>query len=336
MSIEVLQLRLFLEVIDAGSVSGAARRANIVQSALSRRMQLLEYSVGASIFIRHADGIHLTSAGQRLQHYAERILDEYDKLEEEFGRIDTAPVREIRLGITKTAASLFTGLLAIGIHKHLPNIRLRVVEGASESMHEWLLSREVDFALMTTWRANSSFELLPLWRETLFLVMPPDTEGDLESAIRGAETLPFIITNHSEGILEVLDHLSKKLGRNFRGGFEMNALPSVKRMVQRGAAFTLLPYYAISEEMAANQVRALPLPQFHITRHLVRRTGTPLLAAGRNFTSILARELSQQLQAGEWAKSLLTAGDLTWSRYPCSDPPAADAPAEAPSLEWRS
>lgn len=315
MSIEVLQLRLFLEVIAAGSVSGAARRANIVQSALSRRMQMLEYSVGTSIFLRHSDGIHLTKAGERLRHYAERILTEYDKLEEEFGRIDTTAPREIRLGITKTVASFFTEQLVIGIYKQLPSIRLRVVEGTSDSMHEWLLSREIDFALMTSWRESSSFEFLPLWRETLFLVMPPDTQGDFEAAIRGSQSLPFILTNHSEGILEIIDRLSQQFGRRFRGGFDMDALHSIKRMVRHSAAFTLLPYHAISEEIESQQVRAFPMPDYHIVRHMVRRTGTPLLSAGRQFTSILTQVLLQS-QNSQWHEPLVDATNLGWSPYP--------------------
>jgi LysR family transcriptional regulator, nitrogen assimilation regulatory protein len=316
MSIEVLQLRLFLEVVAAGSVSGAARRVNIVQSALSRRMQMLEYAVGSSIFLRHTDGIHLTKAGQRLQHHAERILAEYDKLEEEFGRISTTAPREIKLGITKTAASFFTEQLVIGIHNQLPDIRMRVVEGTSDSMHEWLLSREIDFALMTSWRASTAFEFLPLWRETLFVVMPPETQGDFAAAVRGSTSLPFILTNHSEGILEIIERLSQQFGRSFRGGFDMDALPSIKRMVRNSAAFTLLPYHAISEEIELKQVRAFPLPDFHIVRHIVRRTGTPLLSAGRHFTSILSNVLLQQPQDSPWCKPLVDANNLGWSPHP--------------------
>ena len=59
-------LRIFLAVADAGSLSGAARRLKVSQPTLSRRIAEMEYALGDALFIRKNQGISLTKTGTRL------------------------------------------------------------------------------------------------------------------------------------------------------------------------------------------------------------------------------------------------------------------------------
>ena len=56
-------LRLFLAVARAGSISGAARLLGVQHSTVSRRLRQLEASMGARLVDRQADGYRLTPAG---------------------------------------------------------------------------------------------------------------------------------------------------------------------------------------------------------------------------------------------------------------------------------
>lgn len=59
-------LRIFLAVADAGSLSGAARRLKLSQPTLSRRIAEMEYGLGDALFVRKNQGISLTKTGARL------------------------------------------------------------------------------------------------------------------------------------------------------------------------------------------------------------------------------------------------------------------------------
>ena len=59
-------LRIFLAVCDAGSLSGAARRLKVSQPTLSRRIAEMEYGLGEPLFVRKNQGISLTKIGKRL------------------------------------------------------------------------------------------------------------------------------------------------------------------------------------------------------------------------------------------------------------------------------
>ncbi|WP_256568218.1 LysR family transcriptional regulator [Bradyrhizobium sp. CCGUVB14] len=64
-------LRIFLAVCDAGSMSGAARRLKVSQPTLSRRIAEMEYGLGEPLFVRKNQGITLTKTGMRLMPAAQ-------------------------------------------------------------------------------------------------------------------------------------------------------------------------------------------------------------------------------------------------------------------------
>ena len=59
-------VRIFLAVAEAGSVSGAARQLRLGQPTISRRLAEMEQAIGSRLFARGVGGATLTSAGERL------------------------------------------------------------------------------------------------------------------------------------------------------------------------------------------------------------------------------------------------------------------------------
>ena len=320
MRIELFQLRLFLEVAAAGSISAAARRVNIVQSALSRRMQTLEQAINTPLFVRHAGGMSLTEAGLKLKEHAERILADYSLLEEDLEQLGNASLGDVRLGIARSLASLIYAVVGSDIPKLVSGIRIHVMEATGVTLHRWLLSRKVDLAIMTGWRQESAFEYYPLWRERLFLVLPPQTRGDLGEALESVKHLPFIGVPVSNDLLQAAAAALSAHGLDVRPGLEIDSIPSVMKLIQRGDGFTLLPYFALPEGPFDGAVRVIPLP-VTLARFLVRHSSTPLQGQARKFMSLLPKVLLQQVTDCEWVEPMTqTKG---WSRM--LDTPSCEA-----------
>ena len=68
------QLRIFLTIVDTGSFTKAAGRVFKTQSAVSMQMRRLEERVGKQLFIKDGRGNRLTAEGEKLMHYARRII----------------------------------------------------------------------------------------------------------------------------------------------------------------------------------------------------------------------------------------------------------------------
>ncbi|WP_425623857.1 LysR family transcriptional regulator [Agrobacterium radiobacter] len=79
---EIEDLRIFVEVADAGGVSSAALRLGISKSMISRRVTRLEEQLGAQLFARTTRGIALTEAGATFRDYAARTSSELDLVRE--------------------------------------------------------------------------------------------------------------------------------------------------------------------------------------------------------------------------------------------------------------
>ncbi|WP_336972481.1 LysR family transcriptional regulator [Sphingobium aromaticiconvertens] len=78
MSVDVEELRTFVEVADAGGVSPAARRLGIAKSIVSRRLLRLEDDLGVQLLVRTTRGAALTEAGVLFREHAARICAEID------------------------------------------------------------------------------------------------------------------------------------------------------------------------------------------------------------------------------------------------------------------
>ena len=69
------QISTFVEVAHAGSFSRAAQRLYRTQPAVSTQVRLLEKQCGQALFVRHARQVELTTAGQILLGYGERLRE---------------------------------------------------------------------------------------------------------------------------------------------------------------------------------------------------------------------------------------------------------------------
>jgi DNA-binding transcriptional LysR family regulator len=91
------QLSLFLDVLETGSFSAAARRHPLTPSAVARRIDALERSLGSSLFTRSTHAVRATPAGLAFAERARRILAELHLARAEAVSLSSAPEGLIRI-----------------------------------------------------------------------------------------------------------------------------------------------------------------------------------------------------------------------------------------------
>jgi DNA-binding transcriptional LysR family regulator len=144
---ELNELRIFLAVAHAGGVTRAAEQLNYVQSNVTARIRQLEESLGVPLFHRRSRGMLLTSHGEQLRGYAERIVQLALEAEQAVREQGEVGGRLVIGSVESTAAVRLPELLA-QYHQLYPQVELCLKTATSEETLQRLLDYQVDGAFV--------------------------------------------------------------------------------------------------------------------------------------------------------------------------------------------
>lgn len=136
-------MRLFIRVADAGSFSKAASDLGLGQPTVSRRIQDLEASLDAALFLRTTRSLSLTEAGERFYKRAADILADFDDAEAEARGLDHEPIGLLRISCVSSMARLVIGPRIASFMKLYPHVRVDVL---TDDAYTDLVGEGVDLA----------------------------------------------------------------------------------------------------------------------------------------------------------------------------------------------
>jgi DNA-binding transcriptional LysR family regulator len=140
-------MRMFIAVVEEGSVTAAARRLHISQPALSQAMAALERGLGLELLVRHRTGVQLTDAGATLLAESRAVLARHDQALAALSRRD-APGDVLRLGIPlELPPDLLPGPLATLGAAH-PETRVQARHASTAAQLDALRRGELDVGLV--------------------------------------------------------------------------------------------------------------------------------------------------------------------------------------------
>lgn len=140
-------LSTFVQVARSGSLSAAALRVGRTQSAVTMQMQRLERICGRSLLHRGGGGVRLTSGGERLLDYAERILGLHDEAVAAF--LDDGLRGSVVFGCPEDYLIAFFPALLHGFGRKHGQVEIRVVAAPSDRLRGMLHLKQVDLALLS-------------------------------------------------------------------------------------------------------------------------------------------------------------------------------------------
>lgn len=137
-------IRLFLAVVEGGSLSAAARRLRVAQPTVSRRVAELEGRLAEPLFARTVEGASLTPFGERLVEPARRMAEAAGELARLAERTDAKPEGVVRITAAPGLAYDFVVPFAAALRGELPGVQLEMI---STLAYLDLARREADLAL---------------------------------------------------------------------------------------------------------------------------------------------------------------------------------------------
>lgn len=306
---DMRQLRYFLGIVEHGSVSRAAEALRVAQPALSLHLKRLEEELGCQLVLRTARGVVPTESGERLAHRAAGLIAEMDGLRDEVRGVESAPSGPAIVGIPTTLGPLLTVPLALAVRRSHPAVRLRVVEGLSGHMLEWVLSGQLDFALVFGVEDMSGLVTEFVAWERLHVVGPladPLFVGRTAIGFADVLTLPLILPGRPHGVREEVERAALATQGRPQVVMEIDALDQIKTLVAEGCGYTVLSERVARFGPDAPRLSSLPIAAPEITRSILmaHASNRPLPAAARAAQTI-ARDLLAGLTVdGRWRQEL--------------------------------
>jgi len=173
MDLEVRHLRLVAEIADAGSMTKAADRLCLTQSALSHQLRDIESRFGTPFFLRVGRRLVLTAAGRRVLESARRVLSELKRTE-----VDVRCLAGHTEGVIRVCTQCNTGyhwlgpLLTVFQRKH-PRVTVNVATDATDRPVPALLDGQLDLAILVRSVEDARVRLRPLFTDEMVAIVSP-------------------------------------------------------------------------------------------------------------------------------------------------------------------
>lgn len=168
---ELKQLEYFRAIVDAGTISGAAREFHMTQPPLSYQMKMLESELQVPLFLRGTKRIILTEAGKTLYEQAGNLLMLADLTKREV--IKSSQAATLHIGMTPSTVSMMSDYLLRFARKY-PQVHFDVHEGSTFTLKDQLENRMIDLTTLRTPIVLNGCETRSLAKESLLAMAVPE------------------------------------------------------------------------------------------------------------------------------------------------------------------
>ncbi len=261
----LLHLEQFYEVAKAGSVSIGARKLRISQPAISKSLKLLEESLGAKLFERTKQGMHLTPSGQIAFDHAIRIFSEAKNLSDQIHTGKTSLSGTWSLGASDNLAIHLLPKLIARMKAEHPELKIQLFSGTSAAIKEELYADRCEAGLFyTPPKTTEPFQFFEVAETEFWIVLGKKSpwakqkkKWTLEDLKKGS--IPRIESRHTDYASGFPAHFhSRKLELPGIPYLEANLHEVKKRLVLEGTGYSLLVKHSVEAEVKSGELIRIP------------------------------------------------------------------------------
>lgn len=269
LKITIRQLQVFDAVATLGSVTAAARRLNMSQSATSSALTDLQIVLKRSLFA-HAKGraLRITDEGRRLQPVVRSLLGEIAEIERNQG--DAALSGKLVIGATAMIAETELPRLCVEFMQRHPQVTIRVESESVGDLFERLGRFELETALIENFPAVDGIELTHWKTDELVLVVTPDHALARQGTLTCEDLAGFAWCTreaNSSVTARLRYLLHEKIGQ-FPVAFESTSNWAVRHAVMAGGGIGCLSRELVRYDVETGRLVELGISDFSYTRSL--------------------------------------------------------------------
>ncbi|MGQ3027414.1 MAG: LysR family transcriptional regulator [Ferrovibrionaceae bacterium] len=271
MRFDLTDLRLFLCIVEAGSITRGAEMANLALPSASGRLRGMEEVAGVTLLERGRRGVSPTPAGSALAHHARLVLAQIDRMRGELGEFAGGMRGRVRI-LANTAAmtEFLPELLAPWLAAH-PKIDIDLRERQSTDIVAAIAGGHADIGIVSDAVDHGGLKTLPFAVDRMVVVAPPDRPRAGRRPIAFTETRGhgFVGLGAGSALQDYLGGHAARAGRRIAFRIRMRGFDGLCRMVAAGVGIGIVPETAAARARRLWDIATIPLSDGWAARRLL-------------------------------------------------------------------
>jgi DNA-binding transcriptional LysR family regulator len=270
MRFDLTDLSLFRHVVEAGSITHGAQRANLALGAASTRIRHMEETLGANLLTRGRQGVAPTQAGRSLLQHARIMLAQAERLREDLGAYAGGMAGQIRLlSNTNALAEFLPESLSSFLATH-QNVSIDIEERLSDEIVGLIAEGVADVGIVAGTVDTGALETYPFRKDRFVLVLGQDHPFANRTTVSLADVLgqEFVGLDRASAIQRFLADKAARIGKQLRLRIQLRSFDAICRMVESHVGIGIVPETTARRAAKAMSIRIVPLADAWAVREL--------------------------------------------------------------------
>lgn len=270
MRFDIPDLSLFRHVVEAGSITQGAARANLALAAASTRIRNMEDAIGAPLLIRNRQGVTPTQAGRTLLQHARTILAQAERLREDLGAYSGGLFSQVRiLSNTNALTEFLPDVLSSFLAAH-PHVSVDLEERLSDEIVGLIAEGVGDIGIVAGTVDTSRLATFPFRSDRFVLVVSRDHPLARREKAAFADVLDydFVGLDRASALQRFLADKASRIGRPLKLRVQLRSFDGVCRLVERNAGIGIVPETTVRWAERSMAIKAVDLTDTWALRDL--------------------------------------------------------------------
>ncbi|WP_369038471.1 LysR family transcriptional regulator [Stenotrophomonas maltophilia] len=270
MRMDIADLRLFLAVAEAGSITAGAARANLALGSASERLRAIEADAGSALLNRHPRGVSLTEAGAALAHHARLILQQQAQLRGELEAFAQGARGTLHL-YANTAA--LTNYLPARLAPWLalrPRLHVELHERTSTDIVRALGAGQAEAGIISDAVPAEGLQRHVVAEDPLVMLLPAGHRLAARRSLAFVEVLgeAFVALADGNALQTYVHERADEAGRRLDVRIRMKTFDGLSTMVGHGIGVGVVPRTIARQHRRSTHTVAVPLADAWAQRRL--------------------------------------------------------------------
>jgi DNA-binding transcriptional LysR family regulator len=271
MRFDLADLRLFANVVEAGSITGGAARLNLAIAAASTRIRNMEAVLGTLLLHRRRQGVAPTEAGHALLRHARIMLQQAERMHADLGQYAAGVRGQVRLFSNTNALTEFlpeTLSAFLALH---PQINIDLEERLSDEIVAAIADGAADIGIVAGTVATAGLEIVPFRTDRFVLVTAKGHPLAARPRIAFAETLDcdFVGLDRTSALQRFLAQKAEWSGHRLKLRVQLRSFDAVCRFVECDVGVGIVPATTAERQARTMAIRRIELADDWAVRKLM-------------------------------------------------------------------